>query len=143
MRHKVISVFLGLMIVAAPSIAAAQWPAAVSGPAVQAPSTNPLFPAQLGIPWFGIPQFSPYPQSSGMPNATQAPPIAGTNRQQFPLPISPSPALQIEIVYVGNLPVQIPPLPLPPNPIVARLQSFGFLLQLPMIKSPVENPGNR
>jgi len=54
--------------------------------------------------------------------------------------ISLRPTFRPEIVYVGNVPIQVFPLPLPPNPIVARLQSFGFLLQVPMIKSPGRRP---
>ena len=126
MRQKLISAFVSLTILAAPSIGATQWPAVVSTSPMQAPSPNPLFPERLGIPWFGVPQL-PHPQPSGMQNGSLSPSITATNREPFSLPISLSPTLHSEIVYVG----------------VARLQSFGFLLQVPMIRSPVENPGNR
>jgi len=142
MRQKLISAFVSLTILAAPSVGAAQWSAVVSSSPAQAPSPNPLFPERLGIPWFGVPQL-PHPQPSGMQNGSLSPSITATNREPFSLPISLSPTLHSEIVYVGNVPVRLLPLPLPPNPIVARLQSFGFLLQVPMIRSPVENPGNR
>jgi hypothetical protein len=152
MRHKWIAAFLSLIILAAPSIVAGQSLGVGLSPATPAPNPNPLFPERLGIPWFGVPQLGPYPQPSGMSSASsrpslpplnQIPPITDIAGQQFPSPISLLPTLHPEILYVGTVPILIFPLPLPPNPIVARLHSFGFLLQVPMINSPVENPGNR
>jgi hypothetical protein len=144
-RHKWVGVFLSLTILAAPSVMAGQSPSVVWSPATQQPSLNPLFPERVGIPWFGVPQLGPYPKSFGMPSSSTqlSPPLSfpantRTTGQESPLPVSFIP----EILYVGNVPIAIFPLPLPPNPIVARLQSFGFLLQVPMIKSPVENSGN-
>ena len=57
MRQKLISAFVSLTILAAPSVGAAQWSAVVSSSPAQAPSPNPLFPERLGIPWFGVPNF--------------------------------------------------------------------------------------
>jgi len=72
MRQKLISAFVSLTILAAPSVGAAQWPAVVSSSPAQAPSPNPLFPERLGIPWFGVPQL-PHPQPSGMQNGSLSP----------------------------------------------------------------------
>jgi hypothetical protein len=131
-------------MLAAPSLVTAQLPGIMPGSTTQPATPNPLFPVDLGIPWLNVPELSPHRQlpSPALP-PSQAPSIISTNRGRFPFPISPSPITHPEIIYVGNIPVVVMPLPLPPNPIVARLQSSGFLLQVPMIQSPVEHAGKQ
>jgi hypothetical protein len=148
MGCKLIAVFLTLAIFsAAPSVATAQLPSVVSNPLTQSSSPNPLFPERIGIPWLLVPQVAPHPQTPSGPEGSlqspalsQIPSITNAGRQQFPLPFS---SLRPEIVYVGNVPILVSPLPLPPNSIVARLKSYGFLLQVPMIPSPIGNSRDR
>src|SRR5215469_7649221 len=145
MRHKSIVVLLSLTIVVAPSALTAQLPGTPSPSMapispVQSSTLNPLFPSQLGLPWFGVPELTPPPQQPlPQPPVIQAPSTNGATRQQLPFPVSGSVPFHPKPMYAGREPVLIPLLPLPPNPIASRLQSFGFLRQVPIITSPVEN----
>src|SRR5438093_11649790 len=49
--------------------------------------------------------------------------------------ISLRPTFRPEIVYVGNVPIQVFTLLLTQNPIVALLQTFGFLLLVTLIQT--------
>jgi hypothetical protein len=148
MRHKWVVVLLSLTTLVAPSALTAQLPSTPSPSMapiapVQPSTPNPLFPAQLGLPWLGVPELGPPPPPPPQPPVTQAPSIEGTDRQHLPLPVYPGIPFHSKPVYVGKAPVLIPLLPLSPNPIASRLQSFGFLHQVPIINSPVENRGDR
>jgi hypothetical protein len=145
MRHKPVVVLLSLTILVAPSGLTAQLPSTPSPTMtpispLQPSTLNPLFPSQLGLPWFGVPELSPRPQQPlPQPPVIQAHSVNGATRQPLPLRASRGPTFHPKPVYVGKEPVLIPLLPLPPNPIASRLQSFGFLRQVPIVNSPAEN----
>ena len=99
-------------------------------------STNPLFPATLGLPWFGVPESPSFvkpfalpgrPESVPPPLSIKALPLSTLSQPQLSVFISG--ILQSEVVQGSGMCVETFPLPL--NPIAARLMSFGFVLRTP------------
>ena len=139
--HVMVSMIIAVSIVVmAASTVAAQSAGIGSSPTIRIPNPNPLFPERIGIPWLAVPQLGSYPPSSS--TRSMPPPSSSTTSIQVPS-ITSGAILQSETVYVGGVPVRILPLPLPANPIVSRLRSFGFFLQVPVINSPIENLRDR
>jgi hypothetical protein len=106
--------------------------------APQIGSTNPLFPATLGLPWFGVPEppsfVKPFalpgrPESVPLPLPIEALPLSTLSEPQLSVFISGNTTLQREIASIGGICVERPLLPF--NPIAARLMSFGFFLRAP------------
>ena len=133
MRRSWTPLFLALFVLAAPSTVAPQIPSTMwpTIPIIQPGGSNPLFPERVG-PWIAVPQFSGCPQLSAIPSRTPQP-------LSSPLLISPISPRRETKQNQFLLPMSLRHLPLPPNPIVERLYSFGFLLQVPVIKSPLGN----
>jgi hypothetical protein len=110
------------------------------------PPSNPLFPERIDIPWIAVPQPTANSQASGMPGGSKQPSLSSAstntllgavNDSPLRFPTSSRPMLEREfpeILYAGNVPIQLYPLPL--NSIMSRLQSFGFLIQFPTIVLP-------
>ena len=102
----------------------------------QVGSTNPLFPATLGLPWFGVPEPLSFVKPFALPGRPESVPLAPSIKA---LPLSTLSQPQLSVFFSGMLQSDVAQghgmcvetFPLPFNPIAARLMSFGFVLRTP------------
>ena len=139
-RRRFASTFVLGLLVLLPAAGNAQQAGSVTnfvGP--QLGSANPLFPVNLGVPWFGVPQppslvkpfdISGRPASVSSSQSVKPLPLSTLSQPgQLGIFISGSSMLQLEVAHIGGMCVETPLLPF--NPIAARLMSFGFFLRAP------------
>jgi len=135
----VITLVLGFFILLPTGLNAQQAGFVTNFVAPQLGSTNPLFPATLGLPWFGVPEPPSFVKPFALPGRPasvplslipiKAMPLSTLSQPQLSVFISGNTILQREIASVGRMCVETPLLPF--NPIAARLMSFGFFLRAP------------
>ena len=103
----------------------------------QVGSTNPLFPATLGLPWFGVPEPPSFVKPFALPGRPKSVPLAPLIKT---LPLSTLSQPQLSVFISGNTILQgevafgamcVETSLLSFNPIATRLMSFGFLLRAP------------
>jgi len=102
----------------------------------QVGSTNPLFPATLGLPWFGVPEPPSFVKPFALPGRPESVPLAPSIKA---LSLSTLSQPQLSVFVSGMLRSDaaqghgmcVETFPLPFNPIAARLMSFGFVLRAP------------
>ena len=134
----VITLVLGFFILLPTGLNAQQAGFVTNFLAPQLGSTNPLFPATLGLPWFGVPEPPSFVKPFALPGRPEsvppslpinALPLSTLSQPQLSVFISGNTILQRKIASVGGMCVETPLLPF--NPIAARLMSFGFFLRAP------------
>jgi len=135
-RSFVITLVLSVSILLPAGLNAQQAGLGTNFASPQIGSTNPLFPATLGLPWFGVPEPPSLVKPFALPGRPESVPLAPLIKT---LPLSTLSQPQLSVFFSGMLQSDVAQghdmcvetFPLPFNPIAARLMSFGFVLRTP------------